>query len=236
MRRTASSPRTGCSSRPSTSAPTYTCSASAVRLLDGRRRWSSTTSSRPRARSTTRRSRTTGRSRSSGRAASPARAQLDVDRRRRIRSGSPACRPGQQALRLRLPGRRQVPRQRPRLLRRRDHRGRRHREPDLGDALQHDRRLVRRAVAVGLRRDRPGPARSARSTRTATADQAVMYGPKFNTRTQATYNAALTTSSQRQGRPAADPIGRRRALIARRIVAPGGRPTKVCQCPAADIP
>ena len=102
--------------------PTYTCSASAygcwtaVGLVGPQpvrhRGFVQQPGGRP----------TTGRSRSSGRAASPARTAARRDRRqlpdRVLRGGQ-----GRQARRLRVPGRRQVPRQRPRLLRGRDRRG-----------------------------------------------------------------------------------------------------------------
>ena len=68
---------------------------------------------------------------------------------------------GPEALRLRLPGGRQVQGQGPDLLCRRHHRGQPGRQRDLGHGLQHDRRLLRRPLARRLQRADRHEARSA---------------------------------------------------------------------------
>ena len=61
-----------------------------------------------------------------------------------------------------------------------------------GHALQHDRRLVRRPWLSGFTATGAGTLSSLNSY--GYGNQAVMYGPKFNGRTEATYNAALSAT------------------------------------------
>ena len=127
-----------------------------------------------------------GASRSSGRRQDGRRQPRARHHGRRRRSAlADAVRAWRDDDRARLPGRRQVPRQRPRLLPGHVGTDPRSTNTDLLDAVRHDRRQLRRPVGGRTRARATAPA-AGRSTRTATRRSGTMYGPIFNAETSAT--------------------------------------------------
>ena len=136
-------------------APSYTCANDAVRLLGRRRDLRRHRVPRTPAGSTTRPSSTTGRFAvvSTGGKTGHVTAQLDATVGVKFPIAFTGRLERQHAERLRVPGGRPLQGQGPDVLPRPDRSGRQHRQHHLVDALQHDRRLVRRPVGLDDQHD-----------------------------------------------------------------------------------